>query len=355
MDLLQVKSISKQDERGFHLSNINFTQAFQQNITIAGETGSGKTTLLKIIAGLAQPDMGEVIFRNEKVIGPADQLIPGNKLIAYLSQDFRLPHFLRVEQILEYANEWPTEKAEKLFSLCGITHLFKRRTDELSGGEQQRIAIARLLIMDPKLFLLDEPFSNMDPANKDLLKNIFKEIGREFNMSFIMISHDPVDTLPWADEIIVMKDGKIIEKNSPELIYSKPAYSYTAALFGKYNLLPLELLQLLNNGVTIPAGFQPLIRPERCVLVDSAVSGNTIVANTLAGTTVITNKDAFGRGQVFQLKGKVVDVRYFGHYFETDLMIGDHTITSRSQFPNSSPQMEETIEIFETDIHLARI
>ncbi|HTE24242.1 ABC transporter ATP-binding protein [Flavitalea sp.] len=340
MDLLQVKSISKQDERGFHLSNINFNQAFQQNITIAGETGSGKTTLLKIIAGLAQPDMGEIIFRNEKVIGPADKLIPGHKGIVYLSQDFRLPHFLRVEQILEYANEWPTEKAEKLFSLCGIRHLFKRRTDELSGGEQQRIAIARLLIMDPQLFLLDEPFSNMDPANKDLLKNIIKEIGKEFNMSFIMISHDPVDTLPWADEIIVMRDGKLIEKNSPELIYSKPAFAYTAALFGKYNVLPVGLLQMLNNNIKIPSGFQPIVRPEKCVIISSSVAGN---------------KNIHGEEQVFQLKGKVVDVRYFGHYFETDLMIGDHTFISRSHYQGSQPGNEETIEISGQDVHMARI
>jgi ABC-type Fe3+/spermidine/putrescine transport system ATPase subunit len=340
MDLLQVKSISKQDERGFHLSNINFTQAFQQNITIAGETGSGKTTLMKIIAGLAQPDMGEVIFRNEKVIGPADKLIPGHKGIVYLSQDFRLPHFLRVEQILEYANEWPVEKAEKLFSLCRIRHLFKRRTDELSGGEQQRIAIARLLIMDPQLFLLDEPFSNMDPANKGLLKNIIKEIGKEFNMSFIMISHDPVDTLPWADKILVMKDGMILEKSSPDLIYSKPAFAYTAALFGKYNLLPVGLMQLLNNNIHIPAGFQPIVRPEKCILIESPV---------------IDPKSGIGKEQVFQLKGKIIATRYFGHYFETDLEIGGHTITSRSQFPKSSLQMEETIEICETDIHLVRI
>jgi ABC-type Fe3+/spermidine/putrescine transport system ATPase subunit len=340
MDLLQVKSISKKDERGFHLSNINFTQAFQKNITIAGETGSGKTTVLKIIAGLAQPDMGEVIFRNEKVIGPADKLIPGHKGIVYLSQDFRLPHFLRVEQILEYANEWPVEKAEKLFSLCGIRHLFKRRTDELSGGEQQRIAIARLLIMDPQLFLLDEPFSNMDPANKELLKNIIKQIGKELNMSFIMISHDPVDTLPWADEIIVMKEGMIIEKNSPELIYSKPAFAYTAALFGKYNVLPAGLIKAFDNNLDIPAGFQPIVRPEKCMIADSPVTDHNNVSVS---------------EQVLTLKGKVMATRYFGHYFETDLLIGDHTITSRSQFPKGSLQMEETIEICETDIHLVQI
>jgi ABC-type sulfate/molybdate transport systems ATPase subunit len=345
MDLLQVNSISKKDERGFHLTNISFTQASRHNIAIAGETGSGKTTLLKIIAGLAQPDEGEVIFKDEKVIGPADKLIPGHKGIAYLSQDFKLPHFLRVEQILEYANEWPIEKAEKLFSLCRIRHLFKRRTDELSGGEQQRIAIARLLIMDPRLFLLDEPFSNMDPANKDLLKNIIEDIGNEFNMSFIMISHDPVDTLPWADEIIVMKDGKIVEKNPADLIYSRPGFTYTATLFGKYNLLPVELLHLLNNDLKVPTGFQAIARPEKFVILDSSVTGNSVRCNRKAPVD----------GQAFRLNGRVIAVRYFGHYFETDLMIGDQKITSRSQGSFTEPGNEVVIEISGPDIHLARI
>jgi ABC-type sugar transport system ATPase subunit len=345
MDLLQVKSIGKKDERGFHLSNINFTQPAQHNIAIAGETGSGKTTLLKIIAGLAQPDQGEVIFRDEKVIGPADKLIPGHKGIVYLSQDFRLPHFLRVGQILEYANEWPVEKAEKLFSLCRIRHLFKRRTDELSGGEQQRIAIARLLIMDPQLFLLDEPFSNMDPANKDLLKNIIEDIGEELNMSFIMISHDPVDTLPWADEIIVMKDGIMIEKNLPGVIYSKPSFTYTAALFGRYNILPVELLQLSDNNFKIPTGLQAIVRPEKCVILGpDPVDYSETKTGSIGGV-----------GQILHFRGTTSAVRYFGHYSETDLIIGEHKITTRSDRRGIEPGNEIMIGISEYDIHLAKI
>ncbi|RYY10797.1 MAG: ABC transporter ATP-binding protein, partial [Chitinophagaceae bacterium] len=318
----------------------NLTQAPRQNIAIAGETGSGKTTLLKIIAGLVQPDNGEIMFRNQKVIGPADKLIPGHKGIVYLSQDFRLPHFLRVEQILEYANEWPIEKADKLFSLCRIKHLFKRRTDELSGGEQQRIAIARLLIMDPRLFLLDEPFSNMDPANKDLLKNIIEDIGNEFHMSFIMISHDPVDTLPWANEIIVMKEGRIIEKNSPAQIYSTPSYAYTASLFGDYNIIPDQLLS--SEKIALPnPGHQSLVRPEKCVIV--------------ASSTPSTNANGDANIKNFQLKGTVRAVRYFGHYVETDLMVGEFPFITRSQVAILNPGSEATIGINNADIQTVRI
>ncbi|MHA4845380.1 ABC transporter ATP-binding protein [Flavitalea antarctica] len=345
MDLLQVNGVSKKDERGFHLTNISFRQSERCNIAVAGETGSGKTTLLKIIAGLAQPDRGEVIFRDQKVIGPADKLIPGHQGIAYLSQDFRLPHFLRVEQILEYANEWPVEKADRLYSLCRIRHLFKRRTDELSGGEQQRIAIARLLIMDPKLFLLDEPFSNMDPANKELLKHIIEDIGNELNMSFIMISHDPVDTLPWAHEIIVMKDGQIVEKNSPGLIYSKPVSTYTAALFGKYNLLPEESLHLAGMDLKVPPGLRAIVRPEKCLVVDSLVTGDSIAARQIGQT---------GQSQI-RFTGRAIAARHFGHYFETDFLVGEHKITSRSWHSSTQPGKEVVIQISGQDVHLVSL
>jgi ABC-type sulfate/molybdate transport systems ATPase subunit len=332
MDLLQVEAISKKDERGFHLEHIGFTQLAHRNIAVAGETGSGKTTLLKIIAGLVQPDEGSVLFRGERVIGPSEKLIPGHKGIVYLSQTFELPHFLRVEQILEYANEWTVEKAQKLFDLCRIGHLFKRRTDQLSGGEKQRIAIARLLIMDPKLFLLDEPFSNMDLSNKSLLKQIIEDISKELGISFIMVSHDPIDTLSWANEILVLKEGRLIEKGGPQQIYTQPVYEYTAGLFGKYNVLsePAVLMVLRSIKKDIHSGQNNLLpqkvifRPEDCeILISCLPDVNSIIA--------IDESSAFSDGQVIKLTGVVSARRFYGHYNEADVKMGDgNTIVARS-------------------------
>src|SRR5687767_484925 len=144
MSLLSVSGISKQVDGGFLLQDISFTQRRYQRIAIAGETGSGKSTLLKIIAGLVQPDSGEVIFDGERVKGPAEKLVPGHHAIAYLSQDFDLPKFLTVEQALSYTNTISDSAATAIFEICRINHLLNRKTDQLSGGERQRIAIARL-------------------------------------------------------------------------------------------------------------------------------------------------------------------------------------------------------------------
>jgi iron(III) transport system ATP-binding protein len=257
--LLSVSGIHFGEERKWVLKDIRFTQQQFQKIVIAGETGSGKSTLLKIIAGLQQPSAGEVRFENELVKGPADNLVPGHPQIVYLSQQFELPKFLRVEQVLEYANKLRRTPEEKIFSVCRINHLLQRKTDELSGGEKQRIAIARLLIQQPKLLLLDEPFSNLDRMVKGVLKEVIEDIGKKLKITCILVSHDPEDTLPWADEILVVKSGKIIQRGSPQHIYLHPNSPYVAGLFGHF--MQLDAAVMKKFGIKTSAK-QTIVRPE---------------------------------------------------------------------------------------------
>lgn len=259
MELLSVSRVGKSGEAGFVLQEISFDVSEFQKIAIAGETGSGKSTLLKIIAGLVQPDSGAVYFNNEKVKGPDAQLVPGHPAIAYLSQHFDLQKFLRVEQVLQYANSISPKEAAAIFSICRIDHLLQRKTDQLSGGEKQRIAIARLLISKPRLLLLDEPYSNLDMVVKSILKKVINDIGKKLRITCMLVSHDPDDTLSWADEIIVLKEGKIVQQGVPEALYQHPVNEYVAGLFGTYNILPSTLLKVFGiKG--FPKGV--LVRPE---------------------------------------------------------------------------------------------
>ena len=237
MDLLTVSGISKRNGDVFAVEGISFEQKPLQKIAIAGETGSGKSTLLKIIAGLVQPDTGTVLFEQQRVLGPNEKLMPGHEGIAYLSQHFELHNHYRIEEILDFENRLPDEQANTLYEVCRISHLRHRWTHELSGGERQRISLARLLITSPRLLLLDEPFSNLDMIHKSILKSVIHDIGELMNITCILISHEPLDTLSWADEILVMRNGHIIQQGSPENIYHHPVDTYIAGLFGKYNLL----------------------------------------------------------------------------------------------------------------------
>lgn len=274
MGFLQVSSVTKKEGSNVAVKSISFTQQKMQKIAIAGETGCGKSTLLKIVAGIISPDTGEVWFEDKRIKRiPEEKLIPGHPGIAYLSQQFELPHFLTVEQVLIYANALPDDEAEKdedakkLYELCGISHLLKRRTDQLSGGERQRIALARLLITAPRLLLLDEPFSNLDVIHKNTLKQVLRDVEEHLQLTCILVSHDPQDTLSWAEEMIVMKDGEIIQQASPQQVYTQPINEYAAGLLGKYNLFTPAFIQQVPGLRNIAGNKNIFTRPENMAIV----------------------------------------------------------------------------------------
>ncbi|WP_299823772.1 ABC transporter ATP-binding protein [uncultured Pontibacter sp.] len=263
MSFLDVSDISVSERENTVLTDISFTQQEFQKIAIAGETGSGKSTLLQTIAGLVQPESGQVLFEGDKVLGPHDVLVPGHPEIAYLSQQYELPQFLRVEQVLKYANTLPDAEAAFLYEICRINHLLKRKTNQLSGGEKQRIALARLLTSSPRLLLLDEPFSNLDMVHKATLKSVIEDISENLEITCTLISHDPADTLSWADEILVMRNGGIIQRGMPEQVYRQPINEYVAGLFGKYNLLDAALIKRFPGAAKAKLkGRNCLVRPE---------------------------------------------------------------------------------------------
>jgi len=304
LSLLSVSKITKQQENNFLLRDITFTQQQFEKIAIAGETGSGKTTLLKIIAGLIQPDEGHVVFANERLKGPEEQLIPGHPGIAYLSQHFELRNNYRVEEILNMTLQLSDEQAETIFKVCRINHLLKRKTDQLSGGEKQRVALAGLLISSPELLLLDEPFSNLDMYHKSVLKSVIQDIGEKLRITCILVSHDPLDILSWAGQILVLKDGQIIQKGTPRQVYRQPVNEYTAGLFGTYNLITREKAKAFS---TLPEvnidGKSMLIRPEDFKIVKEG-----------SGT----------------LKGSVNKVNYFGSYCEVEVLLSENNITVKT-------------------------
>ena len=299
MSLLRVSGVSVKNGESFHLKNISFSQDILQNIGIAGETGSGKTSLLKIIGGLMEPESGKVFFRDEQVMGPNHRLIPGHPGIAFLSQYFELRNNYRVEELLEYANNLPGTDAEKLFSLCRIDHLLHRKTDQLSGGEKQRIAIARLLIGSPKLLLLDEPYSNLDMGHKALMKDVIREIDEHLGITSILVSHDPGDLLSWAHKIIVLRNGEFIQQGTPGEIYSSPADEYVAGLFGKYNII--------KKGEN-----RKILRPEQISITQP--SPNSIEAEVI--------KTVFF-GSYYEVEISVMDQRYIIRHHSGDLVPGD--------------------------------
>lgn len=267
MLLLKVSNVNRQIEDTVAVNAVSFSQNKLEKIAVSGETGSGKSTLLKMIAGLVQPDSGTILFENKRIAGPEEKLVAGHPNISYLSQHFELQKFLRVEQVLEYANQLSADEAQTLFEICRIDHLLKRKTDELSGGEKQRIAIARLLISAPRLLLLDEPFSNLDMTQRNTLKTVLEDICKGLKITCILVSHDPQDVLTWADKILIMRNGKIVQKGAPESVYKMPVNAYTAGLFGKFSTVIVAETSMPIPSKSKIRQKELFLRPENLQLV----------------------------------------------------------------------------------------
>ncbi len=306
MPLLEVQNVSKLLSGGLEIKNISFKQEHLQKIAIAGVSGAGKTTLLKMIAGLAQADSGSILFDGKKIIGPLDKLLPGHPQIAYLSQHYELLNNYRVEELIWFENKLTTAEAAAIFEICRISDLLQRRTDQLSGGEKQRIALCMLLVKSPRLLVLDEPFSNLDPIHTNTLKQVLDDVAERLQITCLLTSHDPDDTLPWADEILVMQDGQIVQQGSPEEIYYQPENEYVAGMFGNYNLIKPEHVELfLNTKGLAVQGKSMIVRPEHLSI--STVEG---------------------------VKGIVGKTTFRGGYYDVEIVVNEITIVSRTKQSN---------------------
>lgn len=252
------------------IDQLSFSVAQGTKLGIAGETGAAKTTLLKIIAGLLQADHGQVFVDGTKVIGPDDQLLPGHPSTSYVSQHFELRNNYRVEEELEMASNLSVKELSRISSICRVDHLLKRKTNELSGGERQRIVLARALVKKPKLLLLDEPFSNLDPAHKNSMKEVLNELASQFSLTMILVSHDGSDLLSWADNLLLLRKGKIEQSGNPIALYQTPVSAYTAGLLGPFNLIqesdPPSVIKLFKKYS--PIKFPLIIRPEQLKLLN---------------------------------------------------------------------------------------
>ncbi len=230
------------------LEDINLKVSKGEHVSIIGESGCGKSTLLKIIYGLLNVEVGEVYWDETQILGPKFNLVPGEPYMKYLSQDFDLMPFTRVEEnVSEFLSVFEPEKLKErtfeLLEMIEMTDFAKVKVKYLSGGQQQRVALARVLAERPEILLLDEPFSHIDNFRKNSLRrNLFGYLKNK-GVTVITATHDHNDMLPFADNVVVLKDHKIIAKNTPKNLYEHPNDLYIASLFGEANKIPINIVK----------------------------------------------------------------------------------------------------------------
>lgn len=250
--LLEIKKLHFAYPRQKELfTNIHLNIEKGKILALAGESGCGKSTLLNIIYGGLDWQKGEIIFDGEKLLGPKGNLVPGESEMKFVAQHYDLTPYATVEenigQFISNINLAEKERQIKeLLDLVGLEKLSKERPIKLSGGQQQRVAIARALSVLPKLLLLDEPFSNLDFSRKVELRKRLFEYAKEKHIAVIISTHELQEVMPWLDQIIVLKEGRLIQNDSPEETFLKPYNQYVAKLFGEVNTFSEEEMKVLN-------------------------------------------------------------------------------------------------------------
>jgi ABC-type sulfate/molybdate transport systems ATPase subunit len=243
--MLQLQNISFSYSKQPTLKNIDFSLTKGSVLAVIGESGCGKSTLLKLIYGLHDLNEGHIYWNDTEVLGPKYHLIPGMDFMKYLAQDFDLMPFITVaENVGKYlSNVYKDKKDQRVAELLDIVEMSEFaevKAKYLSGGQMQRVALARVLALEPEVLLLDEPFSHIDNFRKNSLRRKLFVYLKEKQITTLVATHDSTDVLSFADEVLVLQDGSLLVQATPENLYQKPDSHYIASLFGDVNAITLE-------------------------------------------------------------------------------------------------------------------
>lgn len=229
------KNISKHFGDVVALNGLSFKVFNNEYLCVVGPSGSGKTTLLRIIAGLEKPTDGEIYIRDKNVL----DISVKDRNVGMVFQNYALfPHLTVYDNIAiglkikHLPKNEIFERTHNVANLLSIKHLLKRKPRQLSGGEQQRVALCRAIIKDPDLFLLDEPLANLDADLKNNMRSELKRLHREIGKTFIHVTHDQFEAFSIAEKILLINKGEVKDFGSPEKVYSNPQNIYSAKFIG---------------------------------------------------------------------------------------------------------------------------
>ena len=270
---LSLKNISKKYKDKEILKNISFDIKEGELVCILGPSGCGKTTLLNIIGGFVSDYSGDVLLSNENI----NNIPPEKREIATVFQSYGLFTHKNVIDNVSYGlkllkidRNTREKRAQEMLEKVGLAGYDKKKIKELSGGEQQRVAIARSMVLNPKLLLLDEPLSNLDVHLRDVMRKEIKRIQKQFGVTMIIVTHDQEDAFKLADRVIVINEGHIEQIGTPEELYKQPKSNFISSFIGENNII----------------GENLIIRPEEISIKLDNTGDGEVVDVTYLGATV---------------------------------------------------------------------
>ncbi|MBA8880439.1 ABC transporter ATP-binding protein [Phyllobacterium myrsinacearum] len=321
MTFLDIRGVTKRYGVTTAVDDVTLSVAAGSRTAIVGPSGSGKTTLLRLIGGFEAPDSGQMTLNGE-ILADGPAIVPAHRRsVGFVTQDGSLfPHLTIADNIGFGLDKRNPDRPQRILELMDMVELdtvmLGRRPHQLSGGQQQRVSLARALARQPKLMLLDEPFSALDTGLRENMRKAVAAVLKQAGITTILVTHDQAEALSFADQVAVMRQGKLVQAGSPRTLYLNPADRTTASFLGDAILLPAELgdgwidcvFGRLSSATNKRRGTaEIMLRPEQLKLV------------------AVPEKDATAAPDSNIGYGKVIDIEFGGAVCTVALaIVGNH-------------------------------
>lgn len=267
MSYVTIEQVTKGYDNQLVLNNISLTLKKGEFATLLGQSGCGKSTLLRSIAGLEDVDVGRILIDGKDIT----DLSPRQREVGMVFQSYALFPNMNVFDNIAYGLKMKKVKnlKSKVNNMIDMVDLIGKEESyphQLSGGQQQWVALARALVMEPKVLLLDEPLSALDAKIRKSLQKELKRIQKELDITTIFVTHDQEEAMTMSDRIFVMNKGQVVQSGSPSEIYTSPVNTFVAKFIGNYNVCNMEVFRKLVHTTELK-GNEVAIRPEVLQLV----------------------------------------------------------------------------------------
>lgn len=317
-----LKNIQKQFGATTVLNDINLQIKDGEFVVLVGPSGCGKSTLLRILAGLEQVSSGEILLDGAII----NNLTPKDRNFSLIFQNYALFPHMTVEKNITFGMKIRgedrslfAEKVDKVAELLQLTPLLKRKPKELSGGQRQRVAMARAIVREPKLFLMDEPLSNLDAKLRVEVRDGIIHLHQQLNTTTVYVTHDQIEAMTMADRIVVMNKGEIQQVGTPEELYSYPKNLFVANFIGTpsmnifrvpFNNGVIEIeedIRFVPTNLKLPSNLRELylgIRPEHI----SHIPNDDLTAVKLSG--IVKHRELHGAEYLLTVQTTLGNVTY---------------------------------------------
>ncbi|MBB47835.1 MAG: ABC transporter [Phycisphaerae bacterium] len=326
--MLELESINKSFGRHPVLTDVSCEITKGGFGVLFGPSGCGKSTLLRIIAGLDAPDSGRILLDGHEVSRPGRDYVPAEaRSVGLVFQDLALFPHLTVRQNIEFgirSHPRKTRRSSEMLDLVRLVDLHDRLPHELSGGEQQRVAVARALAPAPDLLLLDEPFANLDASLRSTVRAELLDILKLAGATVIMVTHDREEALGSADHLMVMSSGRMIQSGRPREVYERP--------------VTLEVAELLGDGNVLPC----TVRDERA---DSILGSFAAPGVEDGACRMFVRSEHLRQCSSGEITVRVTAASFFGHDALASLELTDGACLSMRQFEETLPEPGDEIRI----------